>query len=90
MGVDGTAITSLIMLVVGVAIGSTLVVATWTSTLRPNLYNMLNDSNFTGTWGVGMRDAGILFLDVIPLLIGLAFLVIMSTVFVKKVTSIAR
>ncbi len=89
MAIHASVIMDVIFMVIGIAIGATLFVSVWSSILRPKIYAMLNDSNFTNTWGTGMRDAVVLFLDIIVLLVGLTFLGVLATVFLKKITQIA-
>lgn len=74
-----------IMAIVAVVIVAVAFVAIWTPILRPAIFNLLNDANFTATWGTGLRDVGILVLDIVVFVVAFVILEIVLTNVIKKV-----
>ena len=55
--------------------------------LRQNLYNLINDSNFTNTYGTGVRDALVYVLDLLPLLVFFGIWTIVGVVLLAQIRS---
>lgn len=79
---SGQHITKVILLMVAGVIFSIIFLALWNpgsgDGLRDHLYNLVNDSDFTTTYGTGIRDGLTYIIDLVPLLLLFAIFGILS------------
>jgi hypothetical protein len=62
----------LVMTMIAIMVIVTIFLALWTGGLRIALLALLNDPNFTATYGAGIADAMVYLLDLTPLLAAFA------------------
>jgi len=80
-------LSALIMACVGVMVIVTVIYALWTGGLRAALESLINDTNFTATYGAGIGNAMYYLLDLVPLatlFAGLAALFILIGAILKN------
>ena len=80
---------SLIVIMVAILVVVTVFLALWNPSgstgIRDVLYNLINDSDFTTTYGTGIRDALVYLIDLIPLAMMLGGVSVMAALVVKEV-----
>ena len=69
-----------IMLAVYVVIISAVFLAVWSPILRPNIVAVLNDANFTATYGTGIATAALFIVDIMPFLVFAALIAAIAVV----------
>lgn len=60
-----------ISLIISLLVLLVVFTAVWVPLVRPQIFSLMNESNFTTTWGTELQTAGVLVLDIIVFIVAL-------------------